>query len=1168
MPQARAVQQAYQSYVKTLASLAGVWAVVVLLARLNGLHFPAALGSDYVAMSPHAAGLMLALSLALLLGRGSGWALALAALAGLVSLWVVAEYLLGSRLPTLPEQWTHGGVLRTRISLLTAAPALCLAIASGLVAAFPGARWRARQAGAILALGPMGSCLVVLISYAAGVPLLYGGSNTPMTLPAAGMGMLLSLAVLFAAGADTWPLALFGAKAGRAPLAGFLLLSLAILAGGTFILRGQLRTARLIVQDELAAICELKADQLADWCAVRQGDTTQVSGSSLIQGRIRQFLAGSAPAGVEPTLREWMESVRAGEGYSRVVLFDAQGRPRLMAPADQELLPSPEFTALVQAGLRLSRPTAEAMQRQTGDPEPNLSLWVPIGLRSAGVPAEGVMLFQTDARPFLRQLTRPWPHSQPSAETLLVGRDGGEAVILSERRYPLLTVRGLHIDMATHPKVPAVMAAQGREGVVTGTDHRGRPVVAALKRVPGTPWSLITKLDEGEVYGPMRQQIWTTGLLLLGLVTLVAMGIGLVVHRRDAGRIMGQLAFERESKVLAERSEYLMRHASDMIVLTDLEGRILETNVAASEHFGYSAAQFRDMRLLDLRDPSMEGQLQERFRLLKAAGSARFESLYRRKDGTEFPAEISARVIELGGESFVLHFIREITERKAAEAALRASEERFSRAFATSPDAINLNRLRDGVFLTINPGFTRMTGYQPEDVLGRSSVAEGCNVWTDNADRVRLVEQLREKGQVTDFEASFRAKDGRILIGRMSAALLTIGGEPCVLTTTRDITQLRQADQERRQLEARLHQSQKLESLGSLAGGVAHDMNNVLGAILSLASARRTGLAATDPMAVSLDTIATACVRGRGVVRSLLYFARKDLEHNQPLDLNGLVRDMVQLLGYTTLKRIRLEMELDERLAMVQGDSGALSHVLMNLAVNALDAMPDHGILRLRTENLPGGKVRVEVRDNGTGMTPEVLAKAVEPFYTTKPLGQGTGLGLAMVFGTMKAHGGDLEISSRSGHGTEVSLVFPALDPVPAPAAAAAESTAPETALAILVVDDDELIRESLVPMLEIMGHRAQSAPGGREAMVLLERGLQVDLVILDMNMPGINGAETLARIKARGPEQQVLMASGYNDSEVSQLVNGYPGVNCIQKPFSMKELTLKLAQMFSPQSG
>jgi CheY-like chemotaxis protein len=396
----------------------------------------------------------------------------------------------------------------------------------------------------------------------------------------------------------------------------------------------------------------------------------------------------------------------------------------------------------------------------------------------------------------------------------------------------------------------------------------------------------------------------------------------------------------------------------------------------------------------------------------------------------------------------------------------------------------------------------------------------------------------------------------------MSSALLMIGDEQCMLSTTRDITRFRHDEEERRQLEARLHQSQKLESLGSLAGGVAHDMNNVLGAILSLASARRAGLDPADPMATALDTIATACVRGRGVVASLLYFARKDLEHTQPLDLNDLVRDMVQLLGYTTLKRIRLEMELQDRLALIQGDSGALSHALMNLAVNALDAMPEQGTLRIRTENLPGGVVRLAVRDTGEGMTPEVLAKAVEPFYTTKPVGKGTGLGLAMVFGTMKAHGGELEINSRPGQGTEVLLTFPALDPVPAPPEAAPEPAGSAVDLSVLVVDDDELIRESLVPMLEIMGHRAQAAPGGEEALALLRGGLQVDLVILDMNMPGLNGSETLARIKAFRPGQAVLMASGYNDSEVSRLVSGHAGVSCIQKPFSMKELKRKLAGM------
>jgi len=1169
MPDAPPGRHEYATFARTLAGLTAAWALVVLVTRLGGLRFPASLGRDYIAMSPLAAGLTFALGLALLLGgglpgrAGRRWALALAGLAGLVSLWVAAEYLLGARMPLLPESWIRGGMLRARMSALTAAADLGLAAAMGIAAAWP-ERARARQAGALLALPPLGICTVVLLSYAAGVPLLY--DRMPMTLPAAAMGLMLAMAVLFAVGADLWPLALFGAGAGRVqapsrrwpwrnPLVGFLLLTAAIMAGGTFILRGQLKTARLLVQNELAAIGELKAGQIANWYRMRTGDLAQVHRSALIQARFREFLAGSAPAGAEAGLKEWMATFLRPERFVRVALFDAQGRTRLLVPAGQELLPSPGFSAQIEDALRQRRPEQLDQRRDAGDPDPSLGLWVPVGVRDSGAPAEGAMLFQVDARPFLKRVVQVWPHAQPSAETLLASRRG-DLVILGERSGVL------HPGPALRFATNAAPGAPGREGVVEATDQQGRRVVAALRPVDGTPWVLITKVDEAEVYGPMRQRIWSTALLLLGLIALVGMGIGLVAHRRDAERILGLLALERQGKVLAERSDHLMRLANDIIVLTDLDGRILETNVAASEHFGYSAGEFRGMTLRDLRRPEHAPQLLERFRMLKAAGSARFESVYLRKDGTEFPAEISARVIELGADSFVLHFVREITERKAAEAALRASEEKFSMAFATSPDAMNINRLGDGVYLNINPGFTRMTGYQPEDVLGRSSRAEACNIWVDNADRDRLVAELGEKGEVQGFEAPFRAKDGRRIIGRMSAARLMIGGEACVLSTTRDITRLREADEERRQLEARLHQSQKLESLGSLAGGVAHDMNNVLGAILSLASSRRSGLEAQDPMATALDTIATACMRGRGVVRSLLYFARKDLEATQPLDLNGLVRDMVQLLGYTTLKRIRLEMELEEPLPLLQGDSGALSHALMNLAVNALDAMPDQGTLRLRTERLPGARVRLVVQDTGCGMAPEVLAKAVEPFYTTKPLGKGTGLGLAMVFGTVKAHGGDLELRSRPGEGTEVILTFPALEAAPAPAEPAPEPAGAGSVLDILVVDDDELIRESLVPMLEIMGHRAQAAPGGREAMALLQGALEVHLVILDMNMPGMNGAETLARIKAFRPAQAVLMASGYNDSEVGELVGSYPGISCIQKPFSMKELKHKLAGM------
>ena len=357
-------------------------------------------------------------------------------------------------------------------------------------------------------------------------------------------------------------------------------------------------------------------------------------------------------------------------------------------------------------------------------------------------------------------------------------------------------------------------------------------------------------------------------------------------------------------------------------------------------------------------------------------------------------------------------------------------------------------------------------------------------------------------------------------------------------------------------------QSQKLESIGSLAGGVAHDMNNVLGAILSLASAHREQLQTAAPFAGSLDTIISACLRGRGVVKSLLYFAHKDLEQVSAININTLVQDMVQLLAYTTLKRIKLAMVLQDGLGTLHGDSGALSHTLMNLCVNALDAMPGGGALTISTDRLQDGRLQLKVQDTGAGMTKEVAAKALEPFYTTKPQGKGTGLGLSMAYATMQAHEGSLEIRSLPGVGTQVVLLFPASRMSGAPEATLQTqpvNAKPGGPWRILLVDDDELIRNSVAPMLEILGHQVSTAPGGLEALDLLKQGLDVDLVILDMNMPGLNGAGTLPLILALRPEQAVLMATGYSDQDLAALLEGQQRVFSIQKPFTIREIRDKL---------
>ena len=412
--------------------------------------------------------------------------------------------------------------------------------------------------------------------------------------------------------------------------------------------------------------------------------------------------------------------------------------------------------------------------------------------------------------------------------------------------------------------------------------------------------------------------------------------------------------------------------------------------------------------------------------------------------------------------------------------------------------------------------------------------------------------------QVLDFRLPFDS-GLRPVEARFAPSL-----EGTVLILLRDVTERHQAEQARHDLEAQLHHAQKMESLGCLAGGVAHDLNNVLGAILGLATTHRPRMADDDPLATAFGTIISACLRGREVITGLLRFARKDLEEERPINLNTLVRDMVRLLSHTTLQRVRLHEDLQEPLAALMGDSAALSHALMNLCVNAVDAMPDGGLLTICTREHADHSLSLAVRDTGHGMPPEVQAKAGEPFFTTKPAGKGTGLGLALVYGTMAAHDGLMEITSAPGEGTTVTLKFPAVRSVQPPSPGEVPSDRPSSRmrpLRILLVDDDELIRESVTTMLGFLGHDPISAPGGAEALAMFDQGLEVDLVILDMNMPGLSGPQTLPRLLALRPHQPVLIASGFIDETVQALLDR-PTVSSISKPFTLDEIRRKVAQL------
>ncbi|HLO65745.1 MAG TPA: ATP-binding protein, partial [Holophaga sp.] len=463
----------------------------------------------------------------------------------------------------------------------------------------------------------------------------------------------------------------------------------------------------------------------------------------------------------------------------------------------------------------------------------------------------------------------------------------------------------------------------------------------------------------------------------------------------------------------------------------------------------------------------------------------------------------------------------------------------------------------DGRVLEVNDAACRMLGYAREELAGASISA--LDAHEDPQVVAAHLARMRTLG-FEHYETLHRRKDGVLVPVEISGALLP--GRGAAVFIARDITRRRLAEAERATLQAQFHHAQKLESLGSLAGGVAHDINNVLAAISALAAVHGARAEAGGRLARDMGTIAQACARGGKLVGGLLAFSRRSPREDRPFALGDVVGEVAALLASTTLQKVQLKTDLEPGLPPVRGDRAALAHALTNLCVNAVDAMPGGGTLAIRTRRDGAGWVRLEVEDTGTGMPPEVLERALDPFFTTKDVGKGTGLGLAIVHSTVQAHGGELSLQSRPGAGTTVTLRLPPApgDVLPAPEGAALEAGV--RALQVLLVDDDDLILASVPQLLGLLGHEALTFQRAEDALRALDGGLQADVAVMDLHMPGMGGGELLPLIRERRPGLPILLVTGKADQGALDLVAAHEGVRLLSKPFGREELerALRLA--------
>lgn len=631
-----------------------------------------------------------------------------------------------------------------------------------------------------------------------------------------------------------------------------------------------------------------------------------------------------------------------------------------------------------------------------------------------------------------------------------------------------------------------------------------------------------------------------------------------------------------------DRYRVLIDQMNDLMVEFDRDMRVLFANSSFREAFDCTSGEV------------IGTDFGERFHPLDAArikSSLEGIHLPPHKSAWEVRARIHGRdkwfawssraVVDSSGTvRSVISVGRDITEYKSAEYRLRRSEQQLRDLVNSISDLVYTQDL-EGRFLSLNPSMLKALGYGPTEealLLGRPA-SDFMKPKYKPLFRKEYLEHIRKLGYHEGVSQYFK-KDGSIIFLEYRSVLVhPMDGDPYISGLGRDITEKRAAEKKIAQLQDQMLQSKKMEAIGTLAGGIAHDFNNLLMGIQGTASLMLLDTPSSHPHHEKLKFIEQYVKSGADLTRQLLGFARGGKYEVKPIDLNQLVRQSAEMFGRTR-KEILIEYSLQEDLWPVEADRSQMEQILLNLYVNAWHAMPSGGVLKLVTENVeltnhdvlphrlePGRYAKILVCDTGEGMDPDTRDRIFEPFFTSKGLGRGTGLGLASVYGIVKNHGGFILVSSEPGKGSTFSIHLPATSRALSPESAhtGRDADVGSGSGTILLVDDEKIVLEVGAEMLQRLGYHVLKAPDGQQALDLYTRhGEKIHLVILDMIMPGMGGGEVFDRLRAMNPTVKVLLSSGYSVDGQAQAILDRGCDGFIQKPFDLTALSTIVSEIIS----
>jgi PAS domain S-box-containing protein len=729
----------------------------------------------------------------------------------------------------------------------------------------------------------------------------------------------------------------------------------------------------------------------------------------------------------------------------------------------------------------------------------------------------------------------------------------------SDEVFSLLTITTVEGQRVEIPSSPQPKTANA---VVQRVIKKGAELLSSLEVKHYSAVSMLAPIRKGDrVIGVLFIQNNTPGAYT---------NRDLEVLQTLADQCSGALERVRAEQDLREsrqRFRDLFENSPDAIFVEDLDGVVLDVNFAACVLHGLTREQLIGKNALnDLIPPSRRENASRDFQKLASGKLSWVEGESLTADGKSTPVEVRAGRMEYDGKPALLLHVRDISERRAASAAVQSSEMLFRSVWENSVDGMCLTD-ENGVIIAINKAYCDLVGMKADELEGKLFTI----VYADSENPQVILERHREHFRARavnrKIQHQYTLHNGQVMALEITDSFIELHGQPLLLFSLfRDVTT-------QRRLEEQLRQSQKMEAIGQLAGGVAHDFNNILTVIHGHASLLLSS-ELEESASRSAQQISQAAERAAALTRQLLTFSRRQLIQPRKLDMNKIVGNMTDLLGRLLGEDVSLQLNYCPSPAMVEADVGMMEQVLLNLAVNARDAMPKGGRLTVRISIVDMDEAHVqrhpEVRvgrfvcisntDTGCGIPPENLQRIFEPFFTTKEVGKGTGLGLATVYGIVKQHQGWIEVESTVGQGTTFRIYIPYVG------SAQAETEKPTTQISIrggtetiLLVEDERSVRELVSRVLQKYGYKILPVGNGVEALETWNQHKnEISLLFTDLVMPdNMNGRELAEKLWAERPGLKVIFTSGYSSDIVGKDFKLEPGLNYLQKPYQPQALAL-----------